>query len=118
MLFDSKLPDVGTTIFTVMSRLALEEGAVNLGQGFPDYPIDPRLSQSLTDVIAEGRNQYAPMEGVVELREQIANKLQMTYARRFDPQAEITVTCGGTEARTTPTSRQCGWPVDAACAFL
>jgi len=98
MLFDSKLPDVGTTIFTVMSRLALEEGAVNLGQGFPDYPIDPRLSQSLIDVIAEGRNQYAPMEGVVELREQIANKLLLSYARRFDPQAEITVTCGGTEA--------------------
>jgi methionine aminotransferase len=98
MRFDSKLPDVGTTIFTVMSRRALEENAVNLGQGFPDYPVDPRLSQALVEVVAEGRNQYAPMEGVVELREQIAHKLRLSYGREFDPQSEITVTCGGTEA--------------------
>jgi methionine transaminase len=96
--FNSKLPDVGTTIFTVMSRRAVEEGALNIGQGFPDYPIDPRLAASLSEVIGEGRNQYAPMEGVTELREQISAKLQTSYARRFDPQAEITVTCGGTEA--------------------
>jgi methionine aminotransferase len=96
--FDSKLPDVGTTIFTVMSRRALEENALNIGQGFPDYPIDPRLSQSLVETIAEGRNQYAPMEGVVDLREQIALKLHSSYALEFDPQTEITVTCGGTEA--------------------
>jgi methionine transaminase len=96
--FLSKLPDVGTTIFTVMSRRALEEGALNIGQGFPDYPIDPRLAASLVDVIGEGRNQYAPMEGVVDLREQISAKLQTSYGRRFDPHAEITVTCGGTEA--------------------
>jgi len=96
--FDSKLPDVGTTIFTVISRRALEENALNIGQGFPDYPIDPRLSQSLVDTIAEGRNQYAPMEGAVELREQIATKLHTSYARQFDPHDEITVTCGGTEA--------------------
>ncbi len=98
MRFASKLPDVGTTIFTVMSRRALEEGALNIGQGFPDYPIDERLSRALLDVVAEGRNQYAPMEGAVELREQIANKLQVSYAHRFDPSGEITVTCGGTEA--------------------
>jgi methionine transaminase len=98
MHFDSKLPDVGTTIFTVMSRRALEEGALNIGQGFPDYPIDPRLSQSLVDVVAEDRNQYAPMEGVVELREQIAKKLHTSYARHFDPLTEITITCGATEA--------------------
>jgi methionine transaminase len=98
MYFKSKLPDTGTTIFTVMSRRALEEGALNIGQGFPDYPIDPRLAQSLVDAVAEGRNQYAPMEGVVELREQIARKLYSGYARQFDPQTEITVTCGGTEA--------------------
>jgi methionine transaminase len=96
--FISKLPDVGTTIFTIMSRRALDEGALNIGQGFPDYPIDPRLSDSLLQVIAEGRNQYAPMEGVVELREQIAAKLQVCYDRRFDPASEITVTCGATEA--------------------
>lgn len=98
MRFTSKLPDVGTTIFTVMSRRALEEGALNIGQGFPDYPIDPRLAGLLVEVIGEGHNQYAPMEGVVELREQISAKLDVSYARRFDPQTEITVTCGGTEA--------------------
>jgi len=96
--FKSKLPDVGTTIFTVMSRRALEEGALNIGQGFPDYPIDPRLANHLVDVIGEGRNQYAPMEGVVELRERISLKLQTSYGRHFDPLTEITVTCGGTEA--------------------
>jgi methionine transaminase len=96
--FHSKLPDVGTTIFTVMSRRALEEGALNIGQGFPDYPIDPRLAAALVEVLGEGRNQYAPMEGVVDLREQISAKLERNYGRRFDPQTEITVTCGGTEA--------------------
>ena len=98
MHFTSKLPDVGTTIFTIMSRRAVDEGALNIGQGFPDYPIDPRLSNSLVEVIAEGRNQYAPMEGVVELREQISVKLQTCYGRRFDPLSEITVTCGATES--------------------
>ena len=98
MLFNSKLPDVGTTIFTVMSRRALEAGALNIGQGFPDYPIDPRLAQCLAAVIGEGHNQYAPMEGVVELRERISAKLHLSYGCRFDPHAEITVTCGGTEA--------------------
>jgi methionine transaminase len=96
--FSSKLPEVGTTIFTVMSRRAIEENALNIGQGFPDYAIDPRLSNSLIEVIAEGRNQYAPMEGTLELREQISNKLEVCYQRRFDPHAEITVTCGGTES--------------------
>jgi methionine aminotransferase len=96
--FSSKLPEVGTTIFTVMSRRAVQEGALNIGQGFPDYPIDPRLSAALIEVIDEGHNQYAPMEGVPELREQISVKLQTCYGRRFDPLAEITVTCGGTEA--------------------
>ena len=98
MRFNSKLPEVGTTIFTVMSRRALEENALNIGQGFPDYAIDPRLGQALVEVVAEGRNQYAPMEGATELREQISNKLFACYQRRFDPQGEITVTCGGTEA--------------------
>jgi methionine aminotransferase len=96
--FTSKLPEVGTTIFTVMSRRAAEENALNIGQGFPDYAIDPRLSDALIEVIAEGRNQYAPMEGTMELREQISKKLEMCYQRRFDPQGEITVTCGGTES--------------------
>jgi methionine aminotransferase len=98
MRFQSKLPEVGTTIFTVMSRRALEEGALNIGQGFPDYAIDPRLAQSLMDAVAQGRNQYAPMEGVPELREQVALKLRRSYAVEVDPDAEITVTCGATEA--------------------
>ncbi|HTV94845.1 MAG TPA: methionine aminotransferase [Steroidobacteraceae bacterium] len=97
MRFDSKLPEVGTTIFTVMSRRALDEGAINIGQGFPDYPIDPRLAQSLTEAVAEGHNQYAPMEGVIALREQIARKLELSYGVDVDPLAEITVTCGATE---------------------
>ena len=98
MHFESKLPDVGTTIFTVMSRRAQEEGALNIGQGFPDYAIDPRLAAALVEVVGEGRNQYAPMEGGIELRQQISAKLQTSYGRHFDPQTEITVTCGGTEA--------------------
>ena len=98
MRFQSKLPDVGTTIFTVMSRRALEEGALNIGQGFPDYPIDPKLGQSLVEAVAEGHNQYAPMEGVIELRVEIARKLKTSYAIEVDPQTEITVTCGATEA--------------------
>jgi len=98
MHFNSKLPDVGTTIFTIMSRRAAEEGALNIGQGFPDYAIDPRLANSLNEAIAEGRNQYAPMEGTIELREQICTKLQTSYHRQFDPQSNITVTCGGTES--------------------
>jgi methionine aminotransferase len=98
MRFKSKLPDVGTTIFTVMSRRALQEGALNIGQGFPDYPIDPRLVDRVTAVIAEGHNQYAPMEGAVDLRIQIAAKLAASYGRHIDPETEITVTCGATEA--------------------
>ena len=98
MHFRSKLPDVGTTIFTVMSRRALEENALNIGQGFPDYPLDPRLPDLVREAMAEGRNQYAPMEGAGELRTEIARKLKMTYGVSVDPEQEITVTCGGTEA--------------------
>jgi methionine aminotransferase len=98
MLFKSKLPDVGTTIFTVISRRAMEEGAVNVGQGFPDYPIDPRLAEFVQRAILDGHNQYAPMQGVAALREGIAKKLQVSYGHTFDPDTEITITCGGTEA--------------------
>ncbi len=79
------MPDVGTTIFTVMSRRALEEGALNIGQGFPDYPIDPRLAGFVQESIEAGHNQYAPMEGVVELRKQIAAKLRSSYGMRVRP---------------------------------
>jgi methionine aminotransferase len=94
----SKLPDVGTTIFTVMSRRARELGAVNIGQGFPDYDIDPLLRQLVGEAIAQGHNQYAPMEGAIELRAAIAAKLAASYGVRLDPDAEITITLGATEA--------------------
>ena len=94
----SKLPDVGTTIFTIMSRRARELGALNLGQGFPDYDIDPRLADLTAEAMREGHNQYAPMEGVPELRERIARKLVASYGGDFDPQSQITVTLGATEA--------------------
>jgi methionine transaminase len=94
----SKLPDVGTTIFTVMSRRARELGALNVGQGFPDYDIDPRLAELTAECMKSGYNQYAPMEGVAVLREEIARKLEGSYAIRLDPESEITVTVGATEA--------------------
>jgi methionine aminotransferase len=95
---DSKLPNVGTTIFTVMSRLALEHGAINLSQGFPDFDCDPALVDAVARHMREGRNQYAPMQGVPALREAIAAKFADLYGRRYDPDTEITVTSGGTEA--------------------
>jgi methionine transaminase len=94
----SKLPDVGTTIFTVMSRRARELGALNLGQGFPDYEIDPRLGELVAAAMSQGHNQYAPMEGLMTLRERIAQKLFMSYGLKFDPESQITVTLGATEA--------------------
>ncbi len=98
MPFKSKLPEVGTTIFTVMSRRARELGALNLGQGFPDYDIDPRLTELVGEAMSEGRNQYAPMEGTLELREQIAIKLAASYGVAVSPESEVTVTLGATEA--------------------
>jgi methionine aminotransferase len=94
----SKLPDVGTTIFTVMSRRATEMGAVNVGQGFPDYPIDPRLAECVTEAVAAGFNQYAPMEGERALRSAIARKIAAAGGRAVDPETELTVSCGGTES--------------------
>jgi methionine aminotransferase len=96
--FPSKLPDVGTTIFTVMSRRAAEQGAVNVGQGFPDYPIDPRLSACVTEAVQAGFNQYAPMAGDNALRAAIALKIIAAGGRSVDPETELTVSCGGTES--------------------
>lgn len=93
----SKLPDVGTTIFTVMSRLANEHGAINLSQGFPDFDCDPALVETVARHMREGHNQYAPMQGVLALRQAIADKIERLYGRRYDPETEITVTSGGTE---------------------
>jgi methionine aminotransferase len=94
----SKLPDVGTTIFTIMSRRARELDALNLGQGFPDYDIDPRLAELVAAAMAGGHNQYAPMEGLPWLRERIAAKLAAAYGLNIDPDSAITVTLGATEA--------------------
>jgi methionine aminotransferase len=93
----SKLPDVGTTIFTIISRRAQELGAVNLGQGFPDYPIDPLLTDLVSEAMRAGHNQYAPMAGVPALLEEIASYLQCRHGIAVDPQQEITVTLGATE---------------------
>ena len=94
----SKLPNVGTTIFTVMSGLAKEYGAINLSQGFPDFNIPDRLSQLVTKHMLKGHNQYAPMQGLVELREAIALKVEELYSASYDPQEEITITAGATQA--------------------
>ncbi|MEO8976143.1 MAG: methionine aminotransferase [Casimicrobiaceae bacterium] len=94
----SKLPNTGTTIFTVMSALAEQYDAVNLGQGFPDYPIDPALIECVTDAMRAGHNQYALMTGVRVLREAIAAKVARLYGRSYDPQTEVTVTAGATQA--------------------
>jgi methionine aminotransferase len=96
-VIDSKLPAVGTTIFTVMSRLAEEHGAVNLGQGFPDFDPPRELVDALHRHATGGKNQYAPMAGVPRLRERIAAEIQRSYARKVDPETELTVTSGATE---------------------
>lgn len=97
----SRLPNVGTTIFTVMSALAAEKGAVNLGQGFPDFDCDPALIEAVTGAMKGGLNQYPPMTGVPVLREAIAAKIADLYGRRYDPITEITVTAGATQAILT-----------------
>ncbi len=94
----SKLPAVGTTIFTVMSQLAAEVGAINLGQGFPDFSVPTFLMDALTRAMNEGRNQYAPMPGIPALRQAIAAKTASCYGTRPDPETEITVTSGASEA--------------------
>src|SRR5580704_17926245 len=96
--FRSKLPEVGTTIFTVVSRRARELNALNLGQGYPDYEIDPRLTELVTAAMRSGHTQYAPMEGLLSLREQIAARLRRRPGVSVDPEHEITVTLGATEA--------------------
>ena len=98
MQIETKLPKVGTTIFTVMSQLAAEHNAVNLGQGFPDFDGPQALRDALTHAMNAGKNQYAPMTGIPALREAIARKTERVYARKVNVDAEITVTSGATEA--------------------
>ena len=97
----TKLPKVGTTIFTVMSALATEHQAVNLGQGFPDFNCDPRLVEGVSSAMTQGLNQYPPMTGVPALREAVAAKVQAMYGRQYVPATEITITAGATQAIIT-----------------
>ena len=94
----SKLPNVGVTIFTVMSKLANDTGAINLSQGFPDFDVDPELRDLVLKYMAFGHNQYAPMQGVPALRQHISEKTKEIYGATYDPDTEITVTSGATEA--------------------
>ena len=98
MQLTSKLPHVGTTIFTVMSKLAAECGAINLSQGFPDFPIDEKLSDLVNVAMHAGHNQYAPMPGLPSLREAISQKVERLYGFSYDPDTEVTVASGGTQA--------------------
>lgn len=95
---NSKLPDVGTTIFTTMSQLAAQTGAINLSQGFPDFPVDSALKDLVDVHVQRGNNQYAPMAGLLELRTAIALKKELLYGVQLDPHTEITITNGATEA--------------------
>lgn len=94
----SKLPQVGTTIFTVMSALAKEHNAINLSQGFPDFDCDPQLIKLIHKQMKDGNNQYAPMPGVLALREILAKKIEHLHSSTYHPETEITITAGGTQA--------------------
>ncbi len=104
MNFNSKLPKVGTTIFTVMSGLATKTGAINLGQGFPDFPMDPELVELVAKAMQDGFNQYAPMPGHPPLLETLAAKIESLYKYSVNPHSEITITPGGTYAIYTALS--------------
>ncbi len=94
----SKLPQVGTTIFTVMSKMAADHHAINLSQGYPDFAVDEGLMHAVQRHMMEGRNQYAPMQGVAALREAISAKMSKCYGRHYNPDTDITVTAGATQA--------------------
>jgi methionine aminotransferase len=97
----SKHPNMGTTIFTVMSGLAAEAGAVNLGQGFPDFECDPALVNAVTQAMQDGLNQYPLMPGAMPLREAVSQKIKTLYGHHYDAQTEITITAGATQALIT-----------------
>lgn len=97
----TKLPNTGTTIFSIMSALAKEHGAINLSQGFPDFSVDPKLISLVHENMLAGNNQYAPMPGIPALREVLAKKLDSCYGTQIDAEREITITAGGTQALYT-----------------
>ncbi len=98
MKHTSKLPNVGTTIFSIMSKLAHEEGALNLAQGFPGFGSDPKLHNLVSQAMAKGYNQYAPMPGIFRFRESITNKINTLYGSDYHPETDITITAGATQA--------------------
>jgi methionine aminotransferase len=103
-LITSKLPAVGTTIFSVMSKLAIENNAINLSQGFPDFNCSDKLVELVNHYMQKGFNQYAPMQGVIGLREQIAIMIEELYGTKYHPESEITITAGATQAIYTAIS--------------
>ncbi len=115
-LFPSRLPNVGTTIFTVMSRLAAEHGAINLSQGFPDFSPPELLLDRMNHHLHSGANQYPPMAGVAPLRAAIAAKLERLYGARYDVETEVTVTAGATQALFTAIAT-CVRPGDEVIVF-
>src|SRR5258706_10274039 len=98
MNLSSRLPEVGTSIFSVMSKMALEHGAINLSQGFPDFPVSEKLIDLIHAQMKAGHNQYAPMPGVPLLRKAISEVVFKTYQREINFETDVTVTAGGTEA--------------------
>jgi methionine aminotransferase len=98
MKIQSKLPDIGTTIFSIMTKLSDEHGAINLSQGFPDFDVPPELISLVEKYMRAGHNQYAPMQGIPALTKKISEKMKETYQADYDPASEITVTSGATEA--------------------
>lgn len=103
-LLDSKLPDVGTTIFTIMSRMAAEHNAINLSQGFPDFNCHEELIELVEYYMRKGFNQYAPMQGIPVLRQKISEKISRLYGHKYDPETEINITAGATQAIYTVAS--------------
>lgn len=97
MNIQSRLPDIGTSIFTIMSKMALDHGAINLSQGFPDFSIDRKIIELVNRFMLEEHNQYAPMPGVPALRSVIARVVEQTFNRKTNPETEITITAGATE---------------------
>jgi methionine aminotransferase len=100
-LLNSKFPQIGTTIFTVMSALATEQKAINLGQGFPDFSCDPHLIDAVHQAMKKDHNQYPPMAGIVPLRQKVSEKVESLYGKKYDPIQEITITAGATQAILT-----------------
>lgn len=101
---NSKLPTVGTTIFSLMSKMAADYNAINLSQGFPDFMPDARLIEYINEAMKSGHNQYAPMAGNIQLREHISEKVERLYKANYNPETEITITAGGTQAIFTALS--------------